>query len=149
MLHQLGWNASADADHFAEPVAIRRLNELCLREGHLDEEAAQQKLAKLPQPWSMKDPRFADILSHWLPLLLLFLTKPIDEVRASYARRGERLNADAARFLNAGRSSAAGRGKNTSSISMPLAARFPVSMRRGGDMTGTASANDGRTRACN
>ena len=43
-------------------------------------------------------------MPHWLPLLeeylpiLLLLKKPIDKVRASYARRGERLNAAEVRF---------------------------------------------------
>jgi len=104
MLHSLGWNAPPDADEFAEPVAIRRLNERCLSEGRLDERAAQQALAQLPQPWALKDPRFADTLRHWLSLLgpyrpaLLYLTKPLDEVRASCIRRGERLDVAEARF---------------------------------------------------
>lgn len=96
MLHRLGWNAPPDVDGFAEPVAVRRLNERCLSEGKLDGHAAQQALAELPRPWALKDPRFADTLRHWLPLLepyrpaLLLLTKRLDEVRASCVRRGER-----------------------------------------------------------
>jgi len=96
MLHALGWEAGdADAE-YTESVAVRALNEQALH-GRFDPEAARHALASLPQPWALKDPRFAHTIDRWLPLLqdyeptLIWLVRDAEAVAASYRRRGERV----------------------------------------------------------
>ena len=94
-LHALGWHA-ADADcEFAESVAVRTVNHQLLTTGQFLRRAAASALP-LATPWAIKDPRFAyGCLHHWLPVferdrpLLLWITKNSDQVRASFASRGE------------------------------------------------------------
>jgi hypothetical protein len=89
-LAALGWNLGDADEEYAELVSVRALNENWRRN------AAVDVLARLPQPWVVKDPRFSrGMLHRWLPLLLpyrpllLWVTKDLDLLRASYERRGE------------------------------------------------------------
>jgi hypothetical protein len=73
---------------------VREINQRFLKTGLFDHQAAAASLARLPQPWAIKDPRFAETLSEWLPALvhyrplLLWVTKNHDLVVESYVRRG-------------------------------------------------------------
>jgi GT2 family glycosyltransferase len=95
ILHQLGWMAPADVDQFAEPAAIRQLNDQARQSGALDEGEAARQLAALPQPWAIKDPRFSETLDHWIGVFdmyrpaLLLVGRQLDRVRESYDRRGQ------------------------------------------------------------
>lgn len=91
----------ADAE-YAESVSIREANQEWLAQRH-DRQlpgCAAKRLAKLPSPWVLKDPRFVHTLEAWLPLLaphdplLLFLTREVGKLLESYERRGERPTRD-------------------------------------------------------
>lgn len=95
-LHALGWNAGDADSEYAESVSIRAINHRLLSGeavARADQDAA---LSALPQPWAVKDPRFAyGTLDRWLPVLekyrplLLWIVKDREHVLASFARRGE------------------------------------------------------------
>lgn len=95
-LHALGWFAG-DADReYAESVSIREINHRLLSGQIVSREEMDAALAALPQPWAVKDPRFAyGALGSWMRAferyrpLLLWVTKDRDQVLASFARRGE------------------------------------------------------------
>lgn len=87
-LGALGWNLGDADQEYAESVSVRAVNE------QWDQDAAIEALAALPQPWAVKDPRFSrGMLHRWLPLLLpyrpllLWMTKDLADVIASYERR--------------------------------------------------------------
>jgi tetratricopeptide (TPR) repeat protein len=98
-LHALGWFAG-DADReYAESVSIREINHRLLSGQIVPREEMDAALAALPQPWAVKDPRFAyGAVGSWMRAferyrpLLLWVTKDRNQVLASFARRGE--NAD-------------------------------------------------------
>lgn len=93
MLQSLGWNLGNADDKYAEHIGIRRLNIRSMKSGTFETEAAKRTLAKLPEPWAVKDPRFCHTLQHWQPLLepyrplLLWVTKRLDYVQESMTRR--------------------------------------------------------------
>lgn len=98
-LHALGWFAG-DADReYVESVSIREINHRLLSGQIVSREEMDAALAALPQPWAVKDPRFAyGAVGSWMRAferyrpLLLWVTKDRNQVLASFARRGE--NAD-------------------------------------------------------
>jgi hypothetical protein len=98
-LHVLGWQAGDADEEFAESVSVREINQRFLKTGQFDQRVAATVLARLPEPWVIKDPRFAETLSEWLPALvryrplLLWVTKDQDRVIESYVRRGNRRDA--------------------------------------------------------
>lgn len=101
-LAALGWNLG-DADRaFAESVAVRAVNRRAIAGKRFDAPAAAAALRRLPAPWVVKDPRFAETLAHWLPVmlpyrpLLLWVTKDDARVVESYVRRGVRAHRAAA-----------------------------------------------------
>lgn len=63
MLGQLGWNLGDADDEYGESVSVRDCNH------RRDFSAAEKVLAKLPEPWVIKDPRFCETLDDWLPFL--------------------------------------------------------------------------------
>ena len=88
MLHALGWQA-ADADEtFAESVRLRDINESG------DFSGAAEYLAGLPQPWTIKDPRFVRTLGRWQSFLtpynplLLWVIRDRESVLESKRKRG-------------------------------------------------------------
>lgn len=95
LLTAFGWHAGKDVDEeYFEDRRIRALNEdSCLTE-QLAANAAYV-LSAIPQPWALKDPRFCETLSLWLPHLepyrplLLWIVRDPAAVEASYERRGE------------------------------------------------------------
>lgn len=94
MLEAMGWNLGDVRPVFAENNAVHQVNRRCAWKGWpFNADAARQALAGLPQPWVVKDPKFCETLKHWLPLftpyrpLLLWVTKDMEYVKASYARR--------------------------------------------------------------
>jgi hypothetical protein len=75
---------------------VRAVNERWAKSRQFDRQAAERAIKRFHRPWAIKDPRFArGCLHHWLPILaphrplLLWTTKDLDEVRASYRRRNE------------------------------------------------------------
>lgn len=87
ILGMLGWNFAGDLDEFHESVSLRT----SIQRGNV----AAEYFKNLQQPWAIKDPRFCETILQWLPELeksepaLLYLTRKTEEIRASYARRGE------------------------------------------------------------
>ena len=88
-LEALGWNLGDADQQYAEHVTVRLFNS----SGYGNQ---TQILQSIPQPWVIKDPRFAyGCLHNWLYALapytplLLWVTKDSQLVRESYARRGE------------------------------------------------------------
>lgn len=89
-LAALGWNLGpAGTDDWAEHPQVRQYNST--GQGN-----PEQILKELPQPWVIKDPRFAyGCLGQWRPFLasytptLLWLTKDLQTVRESFIKRGE------------------------------------------------------------
>jgi hypothetical protein len=75
-------------------LSVRSVNDRLLASRSFDGRTAAAALRRLPTPWVLKDPRFAETLPHWLAVLtphrplLLWVTKSTDEVVASYVRRG-------------------------------------------------------------
>lgn len=97
LLHALGWKAGDADENFAESVSVRAINQRWERTKRFDHHKARTTLSKLPQPWAVKDPRFArGALLHWLPEfapyrpVLLWIRKDLAVVLESYRRRGER-----------------------------------------------------------
>ncbi len=86
----LGWNLGDADQEYAESVGVRAVNQ-----NGFDIDSAKIALEKLPQPWVVKDPRFARTLSHWIPAfapyrpLLAWITKDLAVVKKSYRTRGE------------------------------------------------------------
>jgi hypothetical protein len=119
-LAALGWNLGDADDEFAESVSVRAINQrlvhcgLRISDCGLAESVAlltspstssqsairnpqsemASALSRLPRPWAVKDPRFAETLPRWLKAfqsyqpLLLWITKDAQQVAASYVRRG-------------------------------------------------------------
>lgn len=93
MLEQLGWNLGDADDQYAESVSVRRVNMNVMGDIGANIQQAQRAVATLPQPWALKDPRFADTMPWWKPVLrpykplLLWVTKDHEYVRASFKRR--------------------------------------------------------------
>lgn len=95
MLHRAGWQAGDADDTYAESVSIRSMNEKAMESGGLPA-AAQHWLRRFPQPWAIKDPRFAWTLHRWLlpfshlaqPPVLVRIQREPEAVARSYRRRG-------------------------------------------------------------
>lgn len=91
-LRALGWELGDADEEYAESVSVREINRRLLATGQFDRQAAEHALSRLPEPWALKDPRFAETLSWWLPALceyeplLLWVTKRSDRVAESYVR---------------------------------------------------------------
>lgn len=88
-LEALGWNLGNADQQYAEHIAVRLYNS----SGYGSQ---VQILKSIPQPWAIKDPRFAyGTLHQWIPALapytptLLWVTKNIKALQQSYLRRGE------------------------------------------------------------
>lgn len=102
MLSRLGWYVPG-MDSFAEDPELRAINDT-VRGGKADRSKAEAYLQSLPRPWAVKDPRFCETLSWWLPVmreyapLLLVLDRSPEDVLRSYVRRGERTELAAARM---------------------------------------------------
>lgn len=94
-LHQLGWNAPEDYDNYSESKSIRAIHDDAKQTGNFDQSRVRAALAKLPQPWAIKDPRFSEHLLKWLPELeeyaptLVYLSRDAAEISKSFQRRGE------------------------------------------------------------
>lgn len=101
MLFALGWNRGATAhaadEEYCEHIEIRECNRHALAHGALPANAASV-LAGLKTPWAIKDPRFVITLPLWQPLLgsradrsivLLWITKDLEQVKRSHELRGE------------------------------------------------------------
>ena len=89
ILARLGWN-TGDLDEHGEDPVIWNLND----KPNFDREVIQQYINALPKPWVIKDTRFCTKLPQWLTLdlgnvFLLHITRNIDAVLRSYARRKE------------------------------------------------------------
>lgn len=95
MLHALGWNAGDADEEFAESVSIREINEALLSKR--ESACPESVLARLGQPWAIKDPRMVETLNLWIPFLaiynpaLIWLTRDESAVTDSHDRRGERI----------------------------------------------------------
>lgn len=100
-LYALGWQ-TGDADtEYAESASVRTENERMRRYNKIDNRRLRQILAKLPQPWAIKDPRFAyGQLHRWIhPMedyqpLLLWVVKDLETVKKSWDRRNENVTMD-------------------------------------------------------
>lgn len=95
LLLALGWQTSLclEADsRYLEPTDIVRLNRATFRRGALDLVQAREVVNRLPKPWMIKDPRFVDTLSHWLPVFesdpptLIGIVRDLDSLKQSYRR---------------------------------------------------------------
>lgn len=99
MLQALGWNLGDADGEYAESVSVREVDQQWTSGKGFDAMKARAALAKLPQPWAVKDPRFSHgVLTNWVPLLagfqpvLLWVRKNLDIVLASHHRRGEQMS---------------------------------------------------------
>ncbi|NOX55579.1 MAG: glycosyltransferase [Planctomycetes bacterium] len=96
MIAELGWHLGP-ADHFAELPAVRAINDRLIRSPRhpVPQERMRELLQSLPEPWVIKDPRFVHTIDRWIGVMqpyrpcLLWITRDLDEVAASYRRRGE------------------------------------------------------------
>lgn len=95
-LEMLGFNLHDADDEFAESVTVRSLNDVAMKTGKLDVSEASRLLSGWRRPWALKDPRFAKgTLPLWMCVLveykpiLFWIDKPLNEVAASFERRGE------------------------------------------------------------
>jgi len=106
MIRALGWNYAADANWGGESAAILAIHHNMIdREQRtyvaerLDESAARTVLRDLEAPWVLKDPSWSFKLPFWEPLLreasddrpliLLWSTRNLADVEASWRRRTE------------------------------------------------------------
>lgn len=104
MLFKLGWQCNDANPKFAEANECQKVNDLAAGArdlfddtGHFDYDRAASAIAKLRQPWVIKDPRFVFTLQNWravfpsvelnLPLVI-WLTRDIKRVERSYINRG-------------------------------------------------------------
>ena len=93
MLMALGWNGHDADDEFAESVSFRECNRAHMKEMRIDSQRAIEVLSQFKAPWVIKEPKLAHTMSLWLPHLaryspfLLYVTKDMDLIRASYRRR--------------------------------------------------------------
>lgn len=94
MLEAMGWNLGRVRPVFAEHQGIHNINRIAAwKKGLFNVQQAKAIIDGLPQPWVVKDPKFCETLKHWQPLfapyqpLLLWVTKNLDYVEKSYARR--------------------------------------------------------------
>lgn len=94
-LHALGWQAGDADEEYGESVSVREINQRFLKKTRqFDHQSAAAALDRLPEPWAIKDPRFAETLSEWAPALvpyqplLVWITKDRGLVVESYVRRG-------------------------------------------------------------
>ncbi len=92
----LGWNLRDADEEYAESVSVREMNDEILRTKFFDYDKALRIIEKFPQPWAIKDPRFAKgTLPYWRKVfeiykpILLWVKKDRDKVRESYVKRGE------------------------------------------------------------
>lgn len=87
MLGRAGWNLPVDADEFAEPLAVRDINERILHRLPVADEEFHAALSMHEPPVVLKDPRFCWTLKHWKPFLkeffLIWYTREIADVEAS------------------------------------------------------------------
>jgi hypothetical protein len=89
----LGWHLPDNDSKFNEPRWVRELNDHVRHGGEIDLESLKAKLAVLPRPWLLKDPRFCETLGSFLPALadyrpmLLFLERKRAALEASWLRR--------------------------------------------------------------
>jgi len=97
LIEALGWTCTGD-EEYAEDVTIRTINQR-LRDGKkVGEDEMQAAVEAMPEPWVLKDPRFADNLSKWLPVirklrrrpLLIWIRRNTEAVKESFRSRGER-----------------------------------------------------------
>lgn len=92
-LQSLGWNAGDVDDTYAEHCGVDRVNRDVVNGRRFDREIAEKLIAQLPEPWVVKDPKFSQTLRDWQDVLapyrplLLYVTKDLDYVKQSYARR--------------------------------------------------------------
>jgi hypothetical protein len=95
MLMALGWNGHDADDEFAESVSFRTCNRQHMKAMRIDKQLAVEVLRQFRAPWVIKEPKLGHTMSLWLPYLaqyspfLLYVTKDIELVKASYRRRGE------------------------------------------------------------
>tara|TARA_R100000008_G_scaffold81292_1_gene64377 strand:+ start:1322 stop:1885 length:564 start_codon:yes stop_codon:yes gene_type:complete len=104
MLFKLGWQCNDANSKFAECDECQKVNDLAAGTtdlfddtGYFDYERAMRSIARLQQPWVIKDPRFIFTLQNWrtvfpsvelnLPLVI-WLTRDIKRVERSYINRG-------------------------------------------------------------
>tara|TARA_R110002051_G_scaffold324991_1_gene425073 strand:+ start:4867 stop:5337 length:471 start_codon:yes stop_codon:yes gene_type:complete len=104
MLFELGWCCNDANSKFAECDECKKINSMAAGTtnlfdgtGYFDYEKAISAIARLQQPWTIKDPRFVFTLQNWkgvfhslelnLPLVI-WLTRDIKRVEKSYINRG-------------------------------------------------------------
>lgn len=92
MLGELGWNLPVDADEYAEPVALREINERLIRGLPVASEEMQAAIDMHEQPCVLKDPRFAWTLKEWRDhfqgACLIWLTRDLAMVELSLRKQG-------------------------------------------------------------
>lgn len=92
MLGKLGWNLPADADEYAEPVALREINERLMRGLPVSSEEMQSAIDMHETPCVLKDPRFAWTLKDWKDYFqgdcLIWLTRDLAMVELSLRKQG-------------------------------------------------------------
>lgn len=92
MLGKLGWNLPSDVDEYAEPVAIREINDRLILGLPVCAEDLHAATSTLESPWVAKDPRFVRTLGEWKPhfegAMLLWLTRDLQDVECSLRRAG-------------------------------------------------------------
>jgi hypothetical protein len=99
MLFELGWRPNGADERFCEPPGITDLDDRILEAGPsaATRGAIDAFLAGLESPFAIKDPRLVLTLPAWAPALLdrrpapalLWITRGVDDLLASYAARDE------------------------------------------------------------
>lgn len=97
-IEALGWNLGHVDRDYAEHIGVRDINMRYLSSNEFMPKEAREVLERIPEPWAIKDPRFAKgALSKWLPLLvpytplLLWIVKDKDAMLKSYEDRRENM----------------------------------------------------------
>ncbi|MBL9084825.1 MAG: glycosyltransferase family 2 protein [Planctomycetales bacterium] len=106
LLGAAGWKCHDADPEFQESITAREVNIDFLERRDFDVEKALSVIDRAG-PWLLKDPRFVFTLGRWKALFarqsrqptLVWITRELPEVIASYRRRGELLNVDADRIL--------------------------------------------------
>jgi len=102
MICRLGWNILDSKSRFrAEYKPMRNLNQRVLDGGKVSQQELLDLLYRIPEPWVLKDPRFAKTLDYWYDgwdefnresaggLFLVWLHRDFTKTEQSYLRRRE------------------------------------------------------------